>query len=377
MTTRTKSFIHTLPKGTGVWTFGGPLTIGGTYPITDEYSDLSDVNHEPDNGPFHVNYGHFSGGLINGRQPDSTVWTNYIADIFEGLRSFGHTQPAGSPDDILAATLGAKATNPSRPYVDIPSEFFQLHDIATALKHQMQKFSLAIGGASAFVGTEFGVNPLLGDLEKLLKLKGAINKRVGELMRLHDNGGLKRTVQVFKGSFSASDFDQLMQSNFGFYTSRGRYCSSEEVRVHCRWVPSSIFFPFEHDDSPLIDQAKKAVTGWTIDMATAWQLIPWTWLLDWCGSVSDYLYATRNVVGAKLSSVSVMRHQRSEWTWAPSNVNGTAQVGAAHAFRDTKDRKLSTVFPEASLPFLNESQMGILAGLSVLKNGRNNPFFSA
>lgn len=357
----------TAPKGTAVWTFGGPLSIGGSYPIVTQYGSVDDTYCEPDNGPFHVEYGKFEGGRINGRSTDSTVWTNYIADIFEGLHSFGHTTPDGSPDDIAAATLGAKKSNPSRPYVDIPSELLQLHDIVDALRGA-RLGSFAKRGAGALVATDFGVNPYIEDFLKLMKLNNQIKRRVGELEKLKKRGGLRRTVKVFNGSFSIADFDQLMQSNFGYFVSKGRYCSTEEVKVHCRWYPSATFFPWEQTNHPLVDQATDALLGKTIDMATAWELIPWTWMIDWFGNVSDYLAATRNVVHATLASVTVMRHQRSEWSWSASNINGTAQCAPASAVRETKDRKLSAVFPEASLPFLSPGQMGIAAGLTILKS---------
>jgi len=368
MPDRHRDYGHTIPKGTAVWTFGGTLSIGGTYPIVSEYGSVDDTYISPDNGPFHVEYGHFTGGEINGRAPDTTVWTNYIADIFEGLHSFGHTTPDGSPDNFAAATTGAKRTNPSRPYVDIPSEMLQLHDVADALRGAGLS-SFAKRGAGAFVGTEFGVNPLLDDITRLLKLHKQINKRVKELEKINGKGGLRRTVTVFDGSFSVNGFDQLMQSNFGYFVSKGSYCSTEQVRVHCRWMPSATFFPWEQRQHPSVELATSILLGGgTIDMGTVWELIPWTWLIDWFGNVGDYLSATRNTVQARLASVSVMRHQRSEWSWGPSNINGTAQCGPATAVRETKNRVLSAVFPEASLPFLNESQMGIAAGLTILKS---------
>jgi len=369
MTLRHRDYGVTAPKGTGIWSFGGsPLVLGGTYPIVTEYGSVDDTFNDADNGPFHVEYGHFTGGLINGRQPDTTVWTNYIADIFEGLHAFGHTTPDGSPDNLAAATEGAKRTNPSRPYIDIPSEFLQLHDIVDALRGARLD-AFAKRAAGAFVATEFGVNPLLDDITKLLKLHKQINKRVKQLQQIQGNGGLRSTVKVFDGSFSIADFDQLMQSTFGYYVSKGRYCSTEVVRVHCRWSPSATFFPWEQHPHPSVELATSILLGGgTIDMGTVWELIPWSWLFDWFGNVGDYLAATRNTVQARLTSVSVMRHQRSEWTWAPSNINGTAQVGAATAVRETKNRVLSAVFPEASLPFLNESQLGIGAALTILKS---------
>jgi len=364
MSVRTRDYSVSRPKGTGVWTFGGPLTIGGSYPIIVEQGNVSDTIHEPDNGPFFVDTWKLQGGTINGRQPDTTTWTNYIADGYVGPGQYGHHPAADSPDNLAAATTGAKRTNPSRPYVDLPSEIFQLHEVPDLLRSTGQRFIDRAAGLH--IKNQFGVQPLLTDLMKLLTFKHVVNNRVKELERLHRSGGLKRTVSVYNGSNTASG-DWTVQTNFGFYTVPSRWVTQEEVRVHCRWFPAATFFPFESNDAPLMSQARKAVLGGTIDMATAWELIPWTWLIDWCGSVGDFLIATRNVVGATLASVSVMRHLRTEFVMGRSNVNGTASVSPCTVVKETKMRTLSTVFPEAHLPFLDEGQLGIATSLSILK----------
>lgn len=366
MSVRTRDYSKSVPKGTAVWHFGGStLSIGGSYPILIERGMVQDTIHEPDNGPFFVDTVKIEGGTINGQQPDSTVWSNYLADGYVGLDQYGHHPPADSPDNLAAATTGARRTNPSRPSVDIPAEIFQLHEVPDLLRHEGDSFMKRAAGLH--IKSEFGIQPIVSDLVRLLTFKHVINSRVKELERLHRSGGLKRTVGIYKGSNTLQG-DWTVQTNFGFYTVPSRWITSEEVRVHCRWFPSATFFPFETNDAPLIQQASRAVKGLTIDMSTAWQLIPWTWLMDWCGSVGDYLAATRNVVGATLASVSVMRHQRTEFHMGPSNVNGTARVSPCVVVKETKNRTLSTVFPEAHMPFLTEGQLGIAAGLTILKS---------
>jgi len=366
MSVRTRNYSVSRPKGTGVWVFGGSTqSIGGSYPIIVEQGNVSDTIHEPDNGPFFVDSWKLVGGTINGHQPDGTTWTNYIADGYVGPNQYGHHSPADSPDNLAAATEGAKRTNPSRPYVDLPSEIFQLHEVPDLLRSTGKRFIDRAAGLH--IKNEFGVQPLITDLMKLLTFKNQVNRRVQELQKLHSNGGLKRTVSVYRGTNSSGAGTWTVQTNFGFYTVPSRWTTQEEVRVHCRWFPSATFFPFETNDAPLISQARRAVLGGTIDMATAWELIPWTWLIDWAGSVGDYLIATRNVVGATLASVSVMRHQRTEFSMGQSNVWGSASVSPCTVVKETKNRTLSTVFPEAHLPFLNEGQLGIATSLSILK----------
>jgi len=244
----------------------------------------------------------------------------------------------------------------------------QLHDVVDALRGTGFQ-TLSKKGASVLIATYFGVNPLLDDIRKLLKLQGQISKRVQELQKLHKAGGLRRTVEVFRGS-NTLVWDSVMQSNLGWYTAAARYACSEIVRVHCRWLPSATFFPWETTPPASVETAWNALQGNTIDMGTVWELIPWTWLIDWFGNVSDYLAASRNTVAASLSSVTVMRHISSEWNFNtdPAYPQGTAYLSPALVKVEDKDRVLSAVFPEASLPFSHERQIATGGALTILKS---------
>lgn len=384
MPVRSRGTSRSEPKGTGVWTFGGPLTIGGTYPIIRDIDSVQDTVHEPDNGPFHVFSFRARGGYINGRQPDTTTWTQYIADAYSNPSDFGHHPPGDSPDNLAAATLGAARTNPSRPSVDVPAELLQLGDTANMLKRaprSLQEWSKKSsnifrdsadqGNLAGFAGRSnlfwnFGVAPLVQDLMKLLHFKDVVNSRIKELKRLHANGGLKRTVTVYSGSNQSQVLSWLVQSNFGFYTVPSKWTTTEEVRTHCRWFPAATFFPFDSDDGDLVKQARAAVIGMSLsNWGTYWEALPWSWLIDWCSTCGAYFAATRNVLPASLSSVSVMRHTRTEFWMGSSNVSGTASVSPCTVTLETKDRTLSSVFPSATLNFLTEGQMGIVSSLAV------------
>lgn len=385
MTTRSRGTSASEPKGTGTWTFGGAhQVIGGSYPIIRDSDSIQDVVHAPDNGPFHLFKFSRKGGYINGRQPDTTVWQQYVADGYSNPSDFGHHPPGDSPDNLAAATLGAARTNPSRPSVDVPAELLQLGDTIhmlrgagdSALSSWKQNLApskfgdrnpnlLGFSGRSNLTW-RFGIAPLFQDLMKLLHFKDTVNSRINELKRLHSEGGLKRTVTVYNGSNQSAIADWLVQSNFGYYVVPSKWTTTEEVRVHCRWFPAATFFPFDADDGDLVKQARAAVLGTSLsNWGTYWEALPWSWLIDWCSTCGAYFAATRNVLPASLGSVSVMRHTRTEFWMGQSNVNGSASVEPCIVTIDTKDRTLSTVFPSATLNFLSEDQMGIVSSLAV------------
>ncbi|DAD51677.1 maturation protein [ssRNA phage Zoerhiza.1_28] len=369
MTLRHRGTSRTEPKGTGVWTFfGSTLTIGGQYPIFREVHNCDDSEHSPDNGVFEVHHFESKGGVINGRSPEGTVWTDYISDHLESANGWGHDRPADSPDAIAAATEGAARTNPSRPSADIPANLLELGALSHAMRNapstlgRMWQAAGALGRANLYV--EFGLKPIVGDLIKVLDLKRLINQRVKELQRLRSEKGLRRTVTVYDGSTHGM-WNAVVQSNFQFFTTDAAYITSERVRVHCRWYPAAFSLPWETTDDDMVKQAYKALLG--LDLTqwdTYWEALPWSWLIDWMSTCGQYFRATRNIIPARLGAVTVMRHTRTEWNFGQCR-NGDAVCSPAHVVREDKDRVLAPVSPSATLTFLTPGQMGIVSSLAV------------
>jgi len=363
MAPRFRSQVDALVKGTATWTFNNSKqTIGGTYPINTHVENCDDVVHEPDNGPLHVQYYDFAGGRINGKSTNGTEWSNYLIDIAENWNNFSHLNLVDSPDDIAAATMGAARSNPSRPYVDIPANLLELGDCAMLIKHMGDSLLGKI--ANTNLKWQFGIAPLLSDLNKLLDLKDKINHRVEQLQRLNSRKGYRKTVKVYKGTGSQLNQSWVYQSNFGFFRGTVGIVTTEEVKVHCRWVTSASFFPFQVDHD-LVRLARKSLLGWDFtNWSPYWEALPWSWLIDWCSTCGDYFQATRNTVGGTLSSVTVMRHTRTEISGSESNKDGAAQCSGFRVVRHDKRRTLRPIFPTATLAFLTKSQMGIVASLA-------------
>jgi hypothetical protein len=385
MPVRTDGWSKSRPKGTGVWSFSGTLTIGGSYPILTERSVRQDNTSGPDNGPFTVNYFQLEGGLINGRQPDTTVWTNYLADAYENASRFGHLYLAESPDNFQAATEGAARTNPSRPSADIPANLLELGTLGSLMRaapktlreafdkglphpfRNLERFAPNSVGEAASLNlyVNFGLLPILGDIQKCLQLKKIMNDRIKEIKRLHGAKGLRRTVTVWDGSTRAEG-PFTAQSVFGFYSQPATVITTEQVRTHCRWFPAAEFLPWDHDDGDMVKQAYKAVLGLSLtQLDTYWEALPWSWLIDWMSTCGSYFRASRNIIPCSLPITTVMRHTKTEWSFGPSNTNGTAQVAPGRVIIEDKSRVLWPVFPSAHLAFLTKDQMGIVSSLAV------------
>lgn len=114
--------------------------------------------------------------------------------------------------------------------------------------------------------------------------------------------------------------------------------------------------------------ARKAVLGLTFDGSSAWQLIPWTWLTDWCLNIGDWFRANRNIIPAQLESCSVLKHTRSEYISAPWSTpygSVTMSLSEGRAIAEDKERIPASPIPIAHFPFLSGNQLGILGSLAV------------
>jgi len=366
MPARERSNTYETPKGES-GRFG---TVFGNYPTYAGSNFCGDIIGSGDNAPFTVQKHEYDGGRLN--RPYSGFFTqyfnNYRVDLLDNSSYFGHLGTAESPTDIGAATNAAARTNPSRPYVDVPANLLELGDIAHLIKRHVDPinnwsdFVPEIG--SQHLRRVFGIEPVYRDLSRLANFQEQVKRRVADIERLAAPRGFRKTVTI--GKYSAQETQSLIVQSEGLYLGRDfKVNTTQEVKCHCRWMPTAEFGQLA---TPRVMDAwaRRAVLGVTVDFATLWEPMPWSWLIDWCFNVGEYFKANRNIIPATLADVSVMRHTT---TTADSEAVSADDwsLEAIHSYRETKKRTTSFVSLDAHFPFLSGSQMGIIAALAVTR----------
>lgn len=368
---RFRSISTTSPQGT--WTRFGDNFGGGT--VVDSIESITDETLAGDNWNYQVTKLSRTGGRIN--KPSNTSFSakfnNYLAVYLNDsdFSSWGHASIPGSPSNTTAATLAAARTNPNRPYVDIPVAIAELGDITKLIRDSGRRLYRKLAGAN--IKYQFGIAPLASDIAKLTRFQEAVNSRCREIERLCGPKGLRRTVSVFKGQNYYVNSDVYFNTTGGVTIRRHVHVTSaEEVRGHCRWRPA---YNINHllAEKEILAQIKAVLLGLNgLNFSTLWELIPWSWLIDWGTTIGPYLMANRNGIPAVLTSTSVVRHQRTEHAWAPySNgepaPNGPTTMTGGMVRRETKSRQRASIAPTAHFQILSGKQMGILGSLSVLR----------
>jgi hypothetical protein len=244
----------------------------------------------------------------------------------------------------------------------------ELGDVAHLLQRRVQSidkwrdFVPEIG--SQHLRRVFGIEPLFRDLSKLANFQQQVKRRVADIERLRTQHGFRKTVTC--GKYSAQEVQSLIVQSEGLFLGRDfKVNTTETVKAHCRWLPTSDFSPLA---SPQVVDAwaRRSVLGITVDFGTLWEPLPWSWLVDWAFNVGEYFKANRNIVPAILADVSVMRHTTTTAT-SDAVAMDDWSLEAISSIRETKKRSTSFVSLDAHFPFLSGSQMGIVAALAVTR----------
>jgi hypothetical protein len=309
-----------------------------------------------------------TGGRMNGG--DSSRWYhNFVCDYFRGT-SFGHPVLAADKGNGIYAASAAARTTPSRPYVDVPVNVLQLGEITQLIKKRGESFIAEIGRDN--LRNQFAIAPLVSDLVKLFYFQDQVERRIKELERLRGSRGLRRTIPLGRlDSINlVTDIAPFTASSSGSTTVilSGKRVTSRDVGAHVRWKPSISLAHLSPGDMRVM--ARRAVLGSTLDLSTIWQIVPWSWLIDWASNFGDYLKANRNIVPATLSSITITRHTRTVYSYGGATTalfGGVVTTSPMVIKVETKNRTPTSIVPAAHFPFLSGNQMGILASLYVTR----------
>jgi hypothetical protein len=342
--------------------------------VSDDY--ISDTVQVGDNGPLlieHVRRKEPSEGFING---SSALAPSFIGRICINHVPTAHRSMADRADhiDITVPSNASLAlrlmnmTNPSRATVSVPTFVGELRDLPQLVRVAGGNALRKAAGAN--VNAQFGWAPMLDDLKKMLDFGDQFAKREKELKALFQSG-LKRTRNLYSSSQTARNNDAFIDST-AYISCHVIRTKMTKVRIWgaCHWKPNSL--PPATDDA-MRALARKAVSGLNSDPAnvlmTAWELLPWSWLIDYFTQIGTYLAASSNVVNATCSHMSIMKQSETEEKDIPLSIKDGLVMTPATFTRVTKVRTPVSVptSPNAQLPILSDGQLSILGSLAILR----------
>lgn len=279
-------------------------------------------------------------------------------------------------------------TNPNAPEVSIPTALGELRELpslvrsfgASHLKKTLQYRDgqrFAREGASRYLQWRWGIAPMLNDLKKLVDFGLAVEKRLAWFRKLASGKALHRRVNLDQKASMTSESNLAIWSNGPMvYSGPRTTVHSQKTWGSAQWgISNTLRFPWTYRDQLL--QARRAVYGMTPQALSlaAWELMPWSWLIDWFTNFGALFGAVQNTVPVIHSKLCVMRETRSiqvasPYISSPASWQGVRVVGTWYAERRTRVRR-TVVNPSpvtiSLLPLLEGDKWSILGSLAVAR----------
>lgn len=330
--------------------------------LYSQREDVSDVTGYGDNWDFTKNSTIWSGGELNTLVPDPTRnFSAYRVTGMVGQFTPNSSYPGQKPYGTYASMAAAR-TNPSAPYVDVPVAIFELGDLTHLLRETGN--SLIKKGAGKYLEYQFLWKPLISDLVKLTDFHDAVARRVAIIEKLAGPRGYRRTVDLDALSTSKSILWDPQSVHLNLPSRNEQIIGRRTIRAHVRWKAAPSLSGMPRRD--IVALARRAVLGVTIDLSTLWEIMPWSWLIDWGWNIGSYLKANRNIIPASLDNLTIIETTTDRVDFKPMTL-GNHTMGAGSWEKTVKKRFRQTVAPVAHFPFLTESQMGIVSALAITR----------
>lgn len=216
------------------------------------------------------------------------------------------------------------ATNINKPAVDVPLFLFELREFPRMVRDLGRYLKREISNQDVpgvFLSYSYGWGPLDRDLNSLLGIYDAIGSRVRFLRDIRGKKSIKRTLS--KGKLIG--YQDLGSSEI---FSLGATGYEHKVIVHrsvdYSWKswgvgkivvdnPSQLDSLISDYDAGLTTRTRQRLYGLTGPrLATVWNAIPWSFLIDYFGKVSDALEAGRGYIPYHVKTLNLMHRQLLE-----------------------------------------------------------------
>lgn len=344
------------------------------------YELARDETGKGDNAPFSVDRYERSGGLLNGGSLTGTRFSyqDYPVTYMGDTWTTSHLPFADRPTNGVLATKLIAETNPSRAETVSLEYAAELSDYGNKAESE---FDRRLRGLRKFISDErfkhlkkaaklnllyqFGIVPLISDIELLLEFQKAVDRRVKEIDRLRTRG-LRRTKDLWGGSEFSYIPSATIHSNALTVHAAITKITKLNIRGHIRWYVQDNFFV---SDQQVRAEAKRVILGYNLTPTTLYELMPWSWLIDYFTNLGTMVKAGDNQFPMRHDTVRIMEHLETTTTSSAHSVGGGGAVTVTpiHCKHETKTRSLATPTIGARIEFLKSSQWSILGSLAVLR----------
>lgn len=302
------------------------------------------------------------------RQTGTNRWNNYAIGASGTPDLLAYTARGSNSrnqeNNLLVAELLA-GTNPFRYEYSVPVAIKELVEVSQMFSLAAKTFTAFFGGA--YLNYRFGWSAFAKDIEALCGLTTAIERRVREFNSLAEHGSLRRNMKLGKLTDEESIYNKLIYSSGGVSVRvTNRIRRSRKVWGSVTWkVNSGVVLPVK----PL-EQFNLAVRSAldldALDAATVWELIPWSWLVDYFTNIGNSLKARGHRLEVTPHDICIMREFETHEDYEPTSWSQSLTLGGnGFHYRTLKTRDVwpPGTYPRPALPLISLEQWKVIVAL--------------
>lgn len=314
-------------------------------------------------------------GRLNGTALGSNPGTNEIfRDLYKnslvGPYSYtdsqlGHCSAIGGRDVSQYWNMALAKSNPNVPIVDLAQFVIELRQYPRILRWRNEQYGKYVAINQIPIQAQFGWAPMFSDMIKLLDIQDKIKRRARELEELR-KGPQRQKIML----------ESISRTERGSrYAAGGRTVQVIRRSTAKAWVVKYHQITVGKGNKPpttdRTDAVRSALLGHPLYVA--WQVMPWSWLIDYFWSVSDFLAGGLNVIpGYQVSKMSVCLEKITHFThetvatsplWSPAPF--TPMDGHRKSMQRLVGASPRPVLPMGSV--LTGAQLGTLASLWIAR----------
>lgn len=338
----------------------------------------------------------YVGSTLTGRNTYGPSWysefNNYPSTVRQLKPDYG-VENLPSFEQLRLSAISS--SNPNNDDGNLTNFIIELAELPALVKslgtdalQYLRSRDLLKSFANANLALQFGILPMLSDAIGLAKFSGNVSKRLKQISDVRQYGGLVTEKRI--GQY----ISDRTKDNFVF-CSNGAFISGQlldqticEVWAAIKWVydPSQSVVDLLNPDKSN-DIAKSLALGGllTYDISDLWEIIPFSWFVDYFTNIGKIADASNNIIGLKPTKGIMMRKYsnfRAHASYSDKNISLSA--GGSTAVLKTRQPfspfySASDPPPILKKPLITPQQWANLASLFIMKRrgSNDNPYINA
>jgi len=273
-----------------------------------------------------------------------TVYNNYNPEWAVNAALIQGLEDDLSGSDAYDLTQSLANLNPNVASVDLPAFLFELKDFPEML-HQLgrvlAKRVKASDVAGGYLAYSFGWAPLFSDLKQLLTLSDIVDARLKRLEEF-GKGSVSRTLGKNKSNSAPYTIELVGKVAEGRGPLTAVVTTSTSVKS---WYSAKVRLtePLPDRQKLRSDEFRRAL-GLTANSAAAtlWEILPWSWLIDYFVNVSNMIAANTGGIKYNTDRICTMREIRTTRTISPNSGDSGLTAKESVATKVTRTRSAYT-----------------------------------